>query len=357
MAFNRLTLSELYQRIKTDMEARLTGDVKIPPVSMLSVAAFGMAGGSFMVQGFLEWIYNQILPDLSDETGLTRWGSVYGVPKKSAVFTTGQVAFTGTTGTVIASGTQIQNASGLSYTTQSAFIIDTTTYVEVLADEAGEDWNTTTGMEVVSPFSGVDDTVVIVSGFDDGEDQETLDNWRLRILQRIQNPPSSGTTTDYERWALEIEGVTFAWCFAAEDWNGAGTVGLAVSDTGHAQLSQSFLDSDVEPYIEVLKPAPAKITYYSPTPIIVDYQISITPNTTDIQDASDDNIQELFDSDAAPSGSIKISQINAAIANSGATDYEVTGIDVDGVPVTVGNVDATKAQVQQFGTITYSTLV
>lgn len=357
MAYNRLTLSQLYQRIKSDMEARLTGNVKIPPASMLSVLAFGMSGGSFMVQGFLEWIYNQILPDLADETGLKRLGSVYGIPEKSAVFTTGYVAFTGTTGIVVASGTQIQNVNGLSYTTQAAFTIDTTTSVEVVADEAGEDWNTTTGMEVVSPVSGVDDTVTIVSGFDDGEDPDTLENWRLRILQRIQDPPSSGTPADYERWALSIEGVSFAWCFAAEEWNGASTVGLAVSDTAHAQLSQSFLDSNVEPYIELLKPAPAQITYYSPTPIIVDYHISITPNTTAIKAASDENIEDLFLSDAAPIGTIKISQINSAIASSGASDYLVTGIDVDGSPVTVGNVDTTALQVHQLGTVTYSTLV
>ena len=356
MAFTRLTLKQLYQRIKSDMESRLTGSVKIPPTSMLSVLAFGMAGGSYLVQGFLEWVYNQILPDLADETGLKRWGDVLGVTRKSSVFTTGEVAFTGTAATVVPAGVQIQNADGLAYTTQAAFTIGTTTSVEVVADEAGADWNVTGGLETVSPISGVDDAVTLVSGFDDGEDQDTVDNWRLQILQRIQNPPSSGTTDDYERWALEIEGVSFAWCFAAEEWNGAGTVGLAVSDTGHDQISQAFLDSDVEPYIEARKPAPAKITYYSPTPTIVDYAISITPNIPDITDVATENIQEVFDADASPNGTILLSRINAAISSSGASDFEVTGIDVDGNPVTVGNVAATKAQVQQLGSCAYSDL-
>ena len=53
MAFTRLTLKQLYNRVKSDMESRLTGDVKIPPTSMLSVIAFGISGGSYMVQGFL----------------------------------------------------------------------------------------------------------------------------------------------------------------------------------------------------------------------------------------------------------------------------------------------------------------
>lgn len=356
MAFTRLTIKQLYQRIKSDMEARLTGDVKIPPTSMLSVAAFGMAGGSYLVQGFLEWIYKQILPDLADETGIGRWSTILKVPRKSEEFTTGYVAFTGTAATVVPSGTQVQNGAGLAYDTQASFTIGTDTQVEVVAIEAGAAWNDTTGMEVVSPASGVDDTVTIVSGFADGQDLETFDNWVVRILQRLQNPPSSGTPPDYVRWALEMTGVTYAWCFAAEDWNGAGTVGVAVSDTDHDQLSQSFLDNTVEPYIEALKPAPAKITYYSPTPIVVDYQISITPNITDTQDAITTNMQELFDADSEPAGSILISRANNAVSSSAVGDYEITGIDVDGVPVAVGNVAATIAQVQQLGTLTFSDL-
>lgn len=356
MAYNRLTLNNLYQRIKSDMEARLTGDVKIPPTSMLSVVAFGIAGGSYLVQGFLEWIYKQILPDLADETGIGRHATILNLPQKSASFTTGYVAFTGTTSAVIPSGTQIQNSSGLAYNTKASFTIGTDTQVAVEAVEAGAGWNTTTGMEVVSPISGVNDTVTIISGFTDGEDQETFDNWVVRILQRRQNPPSSGTTEDYVRWALEISGVTHAWCFAAEDWNGAGTVGLAVSDTNHDQLTQSFLDNTVEPYIEALKPAPARITYYSPTPIIVDYQISITPNTSDNQTAITANIDTLFADDAAPAGSILLSRMNSAIATGGVSDYEITGIDVDGSPVAVGNVTATLAEVQQRGTLTFSSL-
>lgn len=356
MAFTRLTLSQLYQRIKSDMESRLTGGVKIPPTSMLSVAAFGMAGGSYLVQGFLEWIYKQILPDLADETGLTRWGNILGVTRKSATFATGYVAFTGTAATVIPSGTQIQNSSGLAYNTQASFTIGTDTQVQVVADEAGADWNDTTGMELVSPISGVDDNVTIVSGFTDGEDQETIDNWVVRILQRLQNPPSSGIPSDYVRWALEIEGVYFAWCFAAEDWNGAGTVGLAVSGENHNDLDPSFITSTVEPYIEARKPAPAQISYYSPVPIVVDYFISITPNIADVQNAIQVNIDELYATDAAPNGSILISRVNAAIASSGVSDYTITGINVDGAPVAIGNITATKAQVHQAGTITYSTL-
>lgn len=356
MAFTRLTLRELYNRVKSDMESRLTGDVKIPPTSMLSVVAFGISGGSYLVQGFLEWIYNQILADLADETGLTRWGNILSVPRKSASFTQGYVAFTGTTGETILSGRQIQNEDGLAYNTQSSFVIGTDTQVLVVADEAGVSWNSPNSLELVSPVSGVDDDVTNISGFTDGEDFETLDNWRVRILQRLQNPPSSGTPSDYVRWALELEEVVYAWCFAAEDWNGAGTVGVAVSGSNHDILSPTYITNTVEPYIEALKPAPAQIYYYSPTPIVIDYQISITPNVTDTQDAIQSNMEDLFAADAAPNGTILISGVNNAVSTGGVSDYLVTGIDVDGLPVTVGNVSATKAQVHQLGTITFSDL-
>lgn len=355
MAFDKLTIKQLYDRIISDMESRLTSGVKIPTTSMLSVLAFGMAGGSYMVQGFLDWIYNQILPDLADETGVNRWATILNIPQKSAEFTTGEAAFTGTTGETIASGTQLQNEDGLAYETQASFTIGTDTSVSVEAIEAGADWNITSGLSMVSPQSGVDDDVTIISGFDDGVDEETFDNWVVRILQRLQNPPSSGTVADYERWALEVEGVYYAWCFGAEEWMGAGTVGVAVSGENHAAVSAGIL-SDVTDYLDSVAPIPANRTDYSPTPKAVDYAISITPNTSEIQTAITTNIQEMYDADAAPAGTIYLSRTGSAISSGGVSDYEITGIDVDGSPVTVGNITTTLNYVHQLGTITFSAL-
>ena len=353
MAFNRLTVKQIYDRVIADIESRLTSDTKVPSTSLLSVFAFGIAGGSYLVQGFLQWVYEQTLPDLADETGVGRWATILGLPKKAGEYASGEVAFTGTAATVVPSGTQIQNEDGLAYVTDEAFTIGTTTSVTAEAIEAGDSWNVTSGLTMVTPLSGVNDDVTLVSGFQNGVDEETFDNWVVRILQRLQNPPSSGTADDYERWALEVDGVEHAWCFEAEDWRGAGTIGLAVSGEDFAQIADT---TSVETYVDSVKPIPAQVDYYSPAQQTITYEISITPNTTDVQEAIAANLDAMFENDAAPGGTIYLSRTGSAIATGGVSDYEITEVAVNTVPQTIGNLTADLNAVYIRGSITFSEL-
>lgn len=357
MAYVRPTLAELYERIKADAEGRLTSDVKIAPSSLWGVFSIVIAGASFLVSGFLDWISKQQFVDTADETGLTRWGAIYGVPRKSPTFATGTVEFTGTAATVVASGTQVQNSAGGVYLTQAAFTIGTSTSVAAEATISGIIGNTDDAeLSLVSPLSGVNTDVPVVSGFDDGEDLETVELWVARILQRIQNPPSSGTTGDYERWALTQSAVSYAWGFDAEDWQGAGTVGVAVSGPGFDALTGGEV-ATVQAYIDTVKPAPAFVTVYTPDPLDVDIQIEIKPNTTTVSDAITAAISELYSADAAPGATMLISRLLSAIGSAGASDFNVLGIDVDGAPVGVANYTVQLDEVPRVGTLTFTALV
>lgn len=354
MSYPWLTLNEIYRRIMADMEARVTGGAKIPSTSLLSVFGYGVAGGSFLLQGFIKWVYDQILPDLSGEEGIDRWSRIYRLPRKAAQETTGEVSFTGVAGSVVPTGTEFENQEGLAYETKEIFTIGTTVSVEAEALQPGADWNVTSGLELIQPLTGVDDDITIVSGFDDGVDEETFDNWVIRILQRTQNPPSSGNQADYERWALEVEGVFYAWCFPAEEWGGDGTVGLAASGEDFAELTAGIL-ADLDAYIRTVRPIPAgSLTVYTPTNVVIEYDISITPNTEEVQQAVTANIQAMYDSDAAPDGTIYISRTGSAISTGGASDYIINDIDKGGSPISVGNFTVTKTEVPVLGEITFS---
>lgn len=352
MAYTKPTLQEIYDRIKSDMEARVTDDVKIPSVSLLGIIAAVMAGAAYLIYGFLQWISEQMFPDTADESGLTRWGNIYGIGQQAATYASGDVAFTGTAATVVAAGTQVQNDNGIVFETDAAFTIGTTVSVGADALTPGTDGNEDT-LTLVSPLSGVNSSVTAVTGFDDAEDEETLESWLTRILQRIQNPPSSGTIGDYERWALSQSGVVYAWGYGADDWNGAGTVGVAISGTNFVALSSGTI-LDVQDYIDGVKPAPANVTVYSPTPVVIDFDISITPNTSTYQDAIEAAIQELFEADAEPGGTMYISRINSAVGSSGVSDYIVNDIVIATVPSGAANFTVTMAQVAQLGSISWS---
>lgn len=355
MAYTSATLQEIFDRVKADMEARVSdGGAAIPPTSLLGVLASVMSGASFLTQGFLEWISDQIFVDTADETGLTRWGAILGISRQAATYATGTVSFTGTAATVVPSGTALQNINGAVYLTQAAFTIGTTVSVTAEAEDPGVNGNTTDDLSLVSPLAGVNTTAAIVSGFDDGEDQESLDAWRFRILQRFQNPPAGGTVADYEAWALLSDGVAYAWGFGAADWNGAGTVGLAVSGAGFDKLSGGTI-AQVKADVDALRPVAANLTVYSPEPLDVEFDISISPNSTALQDAIEASIRELYETDAAPGGTMLLSRLNSAIAAAGPADYAINKITVgvtEYAPPT--NYTVTKLFVPRVGSFVWS---
>ena len=106
-----------------------------------------------------------------------------------------------------------------------------------------------------------------------GADQETDDELRVRVLDRIRKPPMGGDADDYVAWALSVAGVTRAWCSPLEMGMGTVTVrfmcdDLRASNGGFPNASdvaavQAFLDT-VRPVavkdIFVLAPTPQPIS-------------------------------------------------------------------------------------------------
>jgi uncharacterized phage protein gp47/JayE len=314
------------------MESRLTGIVALLRRSVLRVLAKVFAGAVHLCYGFLEWVSIQLFVDTAETTYLDRHGNMWGVPRKAATFATGSVYFTGTNATVIPSGTRIQNADGIEYETLSSTTIAGTTSPSVTAQalEPGAAGNNTSlTVELISPIVGVD-SVTAVSGFSGGQDQEADSDYRDRILARIQNPPMGGNAADYIFWAEEVSGVDKAWCFPLV--NGDGTVGVVIKAVGTNPVPSDSLLSEVYEHIFDAKPIGATLVdsvTRRVTPIVkVDVIIGIetTPYNSTVDASIKANIQELFDTQAAPGQPVLISQLRDAISNSGVTNYEIIAI-------------------------------
>jgi uncharacterized phage protein gp47/JayE len=352
MAFPRPTVWTIYNRIRADLESRVTGGVPIPPVSFLGIMDLVFSGAIHLTYGFLEWIYRQIFMDLSDEIGCRRWGSILNVPRKPAVHCTGSVAFTGTAGEVVPSGSEIVNADGYTFITETDFTIGTSVSVVAVAETAGADFNTYDSvMSLTSAIDGVDSTVAIVSGFTNGEDQATLIEWKDDILFRLQNPPRCGSAADYRRWAKEADvAVRRVWCFPAEQWAGAGTVGLCVAMSDLSPVSADVL-STVSAYVEGVRPVPARIAYFTVTPLSTSYYLSMSPNNDDTLAAAEAALRKLHVQEAGPSQMIKLTHIYGALSSVGLDDYEITDITVGGSSVGVGNIFTLRPNCAVFGSV------
>jgi len=98
--------------------------------------------------------------------------------------------------------------------------------VEVQSVNTGLDTNVTGGstLTATSAISGLDSTAYVqYGGIDGGTDIETYDDFRTRLLQRIQNPVTPFNETNIILQARQVAGVTRVWVYEPDDINDSVT--------------------------------------------------------------------------------------------------------------------------------------
>jgi len=324
------------------MQARVTSGTAIPRFSLLGVLATVFAGAVHLLYGFLENISNQLFPDTAVSQFLDRIANYYGLPRKAATFAAGTILLTGTDTTVVLAGTQVQNSEGFTYSTVSEVsITGGIANVDIQADVAGSEPNTEeTTLDLVAPIVGVDTETQATVPPNGGQDTETDSALRSRLLHRLQNPPASGTATDYERWALEVAGVGKAWTLAAEQYAGAGTVAIVIA-TDQLAVVSATVKQNTQTYIDTVRPVGAQADVVDLNPLATELDIKLDPNIQEIRDAVDNNLQDLFIASTEPGGTLFLSHIRSAIASAGVLNYEITDIRVSGNSIGVADIITT----------------
>jgi uncharacterized phage protein gp47/JayE len=323
MAYQRPTINEIADRIESDLESRLTGDSPLLRWGILRVLARVFAGAVHLVYGYLEYLSLQLFATTAELTYLNRIGLMFGVTRKAASFATGKLTFAGADTTLVPEGTRVATEDGVEYeTTADGTVSGGSVEIDATAVEPGTEGNMDSALpvELIEPLAGITG-VTVTDLFAGGEDEETDDAYRARILERIQSPPAGGTAEDYVRWAKEVTGVDNAWCYPATPAPGQVTVVFR----GSASIAQ------VEAYISTLMPVTADLTVLETNDLPVDFIIKLSPNTADAQAAVTANLEQLFEEQAEPGQDILISQVRNAISATGVTDYLITWITVDGV--------------------------
>ena len=328
MAFNRPTLSELIDRIRTDFETNLSTVGRVLRNSVIYVFAKVIAGVVHLLHGHIEWASKQIFPSTADTDNLERQAAIWGLTRTSATFSEGEVEFSGTNGTDIPEGTVLLRSDGLEYkTTEDATISGGVAVVNVVATASGSDSNTDSAVELTlqSSIVGVNDNAVVeTAGIVGGADEETDEELRARLLLRISAPSKGGTAQDYETWAKEVSGVTRAWCYPL--YLGVGTVAtFFVRDNDSGSIFPSSAEVlEVSGYIEEKRPVTAQSYVFAPTGDPLAFEISITPDTAAIRSAVELELMDMIDRDAEPGGTIYLSRIQEAISLAeGEFDHEL----------------------------------
>lgn len=331
MAFIRPLLPVLVERIQQDLISRLSLATPLLRRSMVAVLARVLAGAAHMLHGHLEFLSRQIFPDQADAEYLTRWGALFGLSFNPATYADGTATATGSDGSVIPEGTVLVRADGTRYATDAeATISSNLAALSLTALLAGVDGNCDAGTELSfeSPIAGVDATASSdeLSG---GTEQETTDAFRVRVLDRMRQPPHGGAAADYVAWAKEVPGVTRVWVFPLEEGPGTVVVRFVRDDDGSGTAifpsAGEVLDVQLKMTgTNAVAPVAAEVLVYAPVPQALDFSLSITPDTTATRAAVTAALEDLLLRIAAPGGTIPRSQVEIAVGTAdGVTDFSV----------------------------------
>ncbi|CCL24389.1 TPA: baseplate J/gp47 family protein [Clostridioides difficile] len=228
-------------------------------------------------------------PQTSYGTYLEWLGECKGVFKNQPTKATGVITFTGVQGTIITKGTIVTTIATDEKQSIEFELLETKTIgenetVDIKAESriVGTIGNVSKGS--ISVLLGSINGVKSVTNkdFKGGTDIEDEEHFRERVLVAEQEDKLSGASSDYIRWAKEVDGVGYA--YVVPEWNGAGTVKVLILDKNRKAATQELIDK-VQEYIYPLNisegenrdgkaPIGALVTVVTPDTLLINVKAS-----------------------------------------------------------------------------------
>lgn len=334
--FQRPTFTTIHDRIQADLNTSLPGAEARLRRAVLNVLSRAIAGAIHLLYGFISFIARNVIIDTAQAEWLVRHASLWGIIRKAATFAQGNVTIavrvdsgpvTVPSNIVIPIGTVLQRADGELFTTneEATLLAGTASSgspiedtVLVTAQSVGIIGNTefAVSLPFLSSPSPIALTVLVdLGGITNGQEEESDDALRERVLLRIQEPPMGGTAQDYVAWTLEVLGVTRVWVFPLEE--GAGTVTVRfVKDGNFPDIIPLPAEvQEVQDYLEIKRPVTAQVIAEGPVADPQPFTIAVDPDTPTVRAAIITELEDFYLRDGAPGATIYLSRVGEAIAS------------------------------------------
>jgi len=322
MPFETPSLPVLISRTEADLAS---DSLRRSDARVLSRA---LSGAAYGVYGYLDWIVDQILPDKADEETLERVAALrLNQPRNAAQPAKGSVSFTAAAGAVLDENSVLQASDGRMYrVTTAVTTVAGTNRATVAAVDAGALGNADVGLALtlVQPVSGVANAfAVIAPGLPGGIAKESVESLRARVIRSYRVIPHGGSSDDYETWALEVAGVTRAWCRC--NYLGPGTVGVFVMRDNDAVPTPNPTQlAEVEAHIDPVRPVTAEVYVLAPVEKHVSYKIRVRPDTSAIRAAITAQLVDLHQREAGLGDTLLLTHIREAISGAaGEFDHDL----------------------------------
>ncbi|MCQ8103238.1 baseplate J/gp47 family protein [Methylomonas sp. SURF-2] len=308
-----------------ELKARIDTDLAAMPAVLRGPLAATWGRACHSQHGFLEWIDKQCSPLTCELERLYDWAALYGVDRLVATPAEGTVLATGTPGTPLLADTVLRGLNGYDYTVLAAVTLTAgNTPVAVRCMTAGNAGNLLFAqtLTLVDPVPGVSSTLTVDSnGLTGGEEEESLENWRVRVADEwrvmVVRGGRSGKSADYRFWAKTAHpSVTGA--LVQPNVLGMGSVIVRpICNALTDRLPTLAVLNAVADYLTNIAPATADWRVVSPLVKPVNVTVDLLPGYDSLanRDAIQAALAALVLSESAETALLTMAEIDAAIAS------------------------------------------
>lgn len=295
--------------------------------------------------GFKKLLYSRFTQTAEEDEDLDFKGNEIGLPRKEADYAIQKIQIIGKEGTIIeknriACTAATEEVKSIEFAINETATIDSSGEIIVKATctEAGIIGNVALGnikilaksLDGVSSVSNIEIVKL-------GVDKEDNESYRKRILERKQNPLTSGNKYEYEYWAKQVTGTGYAKCVP-----GAGNVKVIITNSNKRAASEELIQ-EVYDYIDNIRPVLAgTLTVATVKEISINIAVDVEIDTSvilgDVQELFKNIIEDYFNNTVYNTKKISIAKLNALL-------MDINGVvDADNLKINGGSNNITLAE-------------
>jgi uncharacterized phage protein gp47/JayE len=189
--------------------------------------------------------YQQIFPQTQDEDELIKEGERFGIYPKQATSAVITAEITGRNGFILQAG--IEAVSGENFfTVRESVQIENGSAVVTLDAEAAGELETSSYLTLVQAVSGIDNELTVLTWLN-GTDDETIEDFRIRVTGAKAQRPQGGAIPDYIQWSLEVPGIVRV--LVKRTQPGTVTVYAIASQTGNNRIPSEEKLQELEQHL------------------------------------------------------------------------------------------------------------
>lgn len=322
------TAAEIRARIIADMETAIGQTTPWLPKALTRVIAGAIAGLDVLLYNSILWVYAQIFPETADYAALVLLGKLVSIVPTSAVKSVITANVYGTTGETVAAGTTyFRTPSGSVYQVTTGGTIAGGLFLATLtALIAGEAANVADGVElsIVTPDTVLTGSAIVVGTTTDGEDAESEEQFRVRVVARYKRRHTGGSPADYYLWGLEAPHFIWVSPVSGDAPGDVWVYGEVDNETDGIPTSAQlvtlcdYLTNDPDTGLATRKPIGDTITCYPITRKVFNFEINISNSSTTTETAITAAIAEYLASLAPYNEGVTLERADA-VTNTGAS--------------------------------------